>query len=224
MAADPAWKSKRVPDWTVDDARQILSDSPWSKPVAAGITRRQSEDERRAGGEMGQPKGVGYDGVDDKRPKPQLPDSVGALIFKPTTYTPGPAQVLKLLLRWESALPVRAAELKAGVIAPPTLDSDGYIIAVYGIPGEYFKGDPKTLGDPLKKEALLKRDGKKDVRPSSVEVFQLGSGVVVAYVFPPSMEISRKDGHVDFEAQIGRLVIAQTFNLEEMQFEGRPAF
>ena len=47
------------------------------------------------------------------------------------------------------------AELKTGVIAPPTLDNDGYSIAVYGIPGEYFKGDPKSLGDPLKKEAVL---------------------------------------------------------------------
>jgi hypothetical protein len=173
---------------------------------------------------MGQAKGVGYDGVDDKRPKPQLPDNVGALIFKPTTYSPGPPQFLKLLLRWESALPVRAAELKTGVIAPPTLDNDGYIVAVYGIPGEYFKGDPKSLGDPLKKLALMKRDGKKDVRPSSAEVFQIGSGVVVAYVFPASMEITKQDGHVDFEAQVGRLVFTQTFNLEEMQFEGRPAF
>jgi len=38
------------------------------------------------------------------------------------------------------------------------------------------------------------------------------------------MEITRKDGHVDFEAQIGRLVFKQTFNLEEMQVEGKSAF
>jgi hypothetical protein len=131
---------------------------------------------------------------------------------------------MRLLLRWESALPVRAAELKSGVIAPPTLDSDGYTIAVYGVPGEYFKGDPRSLGEPLKKQAVLKRDGQKDARPSSVEVFQLGHGVVVAYVFPPSLELSGKDGHVALEAQIGRLVFTQTFNLEEMQFEGKSAF
>jgi hypothetical protein len=224
MAADPAWKAKRISDWTEADARQVLTDSPWCMTVVAGITRRQTEDERRAGGEMGQAKGVGFDGVDDKFKRPELPDNLAALVLKPTRYSPGPPQFMKLLLRWESALPIRVAELKTGVIAPPTLDNDGYSIAVYGIPGEYFKGDPKSLGDPLKKEAVLKRDGQKDVRPSSAEVFQLGHGVVVAYVFPSSMEITRKDGHVAFEAQIGRLVFKQTFNLEEMQVEGKSAF
>ncbi len=222
-AGDPAWTGKPVPSWTAEDARQILTSSPWSKTVVAGITRRQSEDERRAGGEMGQPTGVGYDGVGTPRPKPHLPiNSVGDLV-KPNPYVAPPTEHLRLGLRWESALPVRAAELKTGVIAPPTLVDDGYSIAVYGIPGEYFKGDPKSLGDPLKKLAALKRDGKKDVRPTSAEVFQLGNGVVVVYVFPLSAEISKVDGSIEFEAQIGRLVFTQTFNLDEMQFQGKLA-
>ena len=172
---------------------------------------------------MGQAKGVGYDGVDDKRPKPQFPIKTLGDLVKPDPYVAPPTQYLKLRLRWESAFPVRAAELRAGILAPPTLDVDGYTIAVYGVPGEYFKGDPKSLGDPLKKQALLKRDGQKDVRPSSAEVFQRANGVVVVYMFPPSMEITQKDGHVDFEAQIGRLVFAQSFDLEEMQFLGKLA-
>jgi hypothetical protein len=223
MAGDAPWKDKPIPSWTAEDIRQILNDSPWSRIVSAGVTRRQSEDERRAGGEMGQPKGVGYDGVDDKRAKTQLPDNVADLLFKPTPYVAPPTQYLKLRLRWESSLPVRAAELRAGILAPPTLDVDGYTIAVYGVPGEYFKGDPKSLGEPLKKQAALKRDGQKDVMPSTAEVFQRANGVVVVYMFPPSMEITKKDGHIDFEAQIGRLVFEQSFNLEEMQFQGKLA-
>jgi hypothetical protein len=225
MAGDPAWMSKPIPSWTEADARQILANSPWSKTVVAGITRRQSEDERRAGGQMGEAHGVGYDGVGTPRPKPQMPIKSVADLVKPTPYVPPPTEYLRLQLRWESALPVRAAELKTGFIPPPILVDDGYSIAVYGIPGEYFKGDPKSLGDPLKKQAALKRDGQKDVRPSSAEVFQGGAdGVVVVYVFPLSAEISRKDGHVDFEAQIGRLVFTQTFNLDEMEFQGKPAY
>jgi hypothetical protein len=190
--------------------------------VRGGITRRETEDELRAGGQMGQSKGVGYDGVDDKRVRPQMPTSVGDLV-KPHAYVPPPTQYLNLQLRWESALPVRAAELKAGVVAPPTLVDAGYSIAVYGIPGEYFKGDPKSLGDPLKKSAFLRRDGKKDVKPISAEVFQLENGVVVVYVFPLSAEISKQDGHIDFAAQIGRVVINQSFNIDEMLFEGKLA-
>jgi hypothetical protein len=223
IAGDVPWKDKPIPGWTAQDAQQILTNSPWSRVVSAGITRRQSEDERRAGGQMGEAKGVGYDGVGTPRPKPHLPINSLTDLVKPDPYVAPPTEYLKLQLRWESALPVRAAELKSGVIAPPTLVDDGYSIAVYGIPGEYFKGDPKSLGDPLKSLAALKRDGKKDVKPSSAEVFSTGDGTVVVYVFPLSAEISRNDATIVFAAQIGRLVLTQTFNLDEMQFQGKLA-
>src|SRR5580658_6387667 len=86
MAADPAWISKPIPGWSKEDAQQVLTSSPWSKSVVAAITRRETEDELRAGGEMGQRTGVGYDGVDDKRPKAQFPiQSIGDMV-KPKAY------------------------------------------------------------------------------------------------------------------------------------------
>jgi hypothetical protein len=130
-------------------------------------------------------------------------------------------QPLSLRLCWESALPVRLAELKAHIIEPPTLEGDGYQIAVYGIPGPSFKGDPRKLGDPLKETAALKREGKKDVKPTRVEVFQRQDGLAVVYLFPLSAEISLKDGQVQFEALIGRISVAHTYTLKEMQFLGR---
>jgi hypothetical protein len=125
-----------------------------------------------------------------------------------------------LKLRWESALPIRIAEFKSHAVEAPAEGGQGYRIAVYGIPG-VFKGDPKELGKPLKGLAVLKRDGKRDVKPISVEVFQLESGVVVAYVFPLSAEIGEKDGQVRFEAQIGRIVVGHTFQLSDMEFMGK---
>jgi hypothetical protein len=101
------------------------------------------------------------------------------------------------------------------------LEGDGYRIAVYGVPGSGFKGDPKQLGAPLKNLAALKREGKKDVKPIRVEVFQREDGIVVAYLFPLSAEISRKDQRIQFEAQIGRIVLAQEFVLSDMEFMGQ---
>jgi hypothetical protein len=218
-AADPSWKSRASSSWTEDDARQILNDSPWAKTVRARVARLQTEDERREGGNMGQARGVGYDGIERQKNLSKLPTSLPDL-FK-IDNTARPDQSVTLLLRWESALPVRVAELKSHVVEPPTLEDDGYSLAVYGVPGRSFKGDPKSLGDPLKQQAFLKREGKKDVKPSSVEVFQLGDGLVIVYLFPLSAEISRRDGRIEFEARIGRVGIVQSFNLEEMQFQGR---
>jgi len=97
-------------------------------------------------------------------------------------------------VRWASALPVRLAEIKAHEVEPPTLEGDGYQIAVYGVPGGDFKGDPQELGKPLKNLAALKREGKKDVRPVSVEVFQRSSDVVVVYLFLCRPRSSRETG------------------------------
>jgi hypothetical protein len=218
-AGDPSWKSKASPKWTEDEARQILADSPWAKTTKAGIARLQSEDQRREGGNMGQPRGIGYDGIEAG--KTPVPVPKNALDLFKVDSTVRPEQSVTLLLRWESALPIRIAELKSHVLEPPTLEGDGYRLAVYGIPGKSYNGDPQSLGNPLKQQAFLKREGKKDVKPSSVEVFQLGDGLVVTYLFPLSAEISRKDGRIEFEARIGRIGIIQFFNLEEMQFEGR---
>jgi hypothetical protein len=218
IAAEPAWKSKPVADWTEGDAQQVLANSPWAKIMVAGIARRRSEDELREGGQMGQPHGVGYDGVEDR--KRSLAEVIGnPLLIEKTP--PSTAPTIRLLVRWESALPIRAAELKAREAQPPTLSDDGYSIAVYGVPASFAKGDPASLGKPLKEMAALRRDGKKDVQPSSVEVFELENSVTVVYQFPLSAEISKKDGIVEFRALIGRLQVSQHFLVGDMEFQGK---
>jgi hypothetical protein len=170
---------------------------------------------------MGQPRGIGYDGVD---PKSSGPNGSPNSFSGPGSGGRSPRSLpesITLKLRWESALPVRLAELKSHEIEPPALEGNGYRIAVYGVPGADFKGGPKQLGEPLKNLAALKREGKKDVRPVSVEVFQRENGLVVVYLFPLSAEITKKDRRIEFEAQIGRIVVAQSFDVEEMEFQGK---
>jgi hypothetical protein len=218
LAAEPPWRTKAIAEWTEADAKQVLNDSPWSTSITAGVARRESEDERREGGNMGQSRGVGYDGVDPKGSGPKMPTSIGAVFTQQRSARSLP-QSRRMTLRWESALPIRAAELKARVIEPPTLPGDGYSIAVYGVPRSDSKGE--KLGDPLKRLAALKREGKRDVKPLRVEVFQLEDELIVVYLFPLSAEITKNDGHVEFDAQIGRIVIAHNFELSEMEFMGK---
>ena len=221
MAQVPVWKSKQAAQWTEDDARQILTKSPWAKASSAVITRRLTEDQLREGGQMGQPRGVGNEGVDPKGSG----EKVSLNIFTgpggdDRSYRSLPHPI-SVEIRWESALPVRLAELKAHQSELPTLPGDGYRVAVYGIPGGEFKGDPEELGKPLRNLAALKRESKKDVKPVSAEVFELGKEAVVVYLFPMSAEISKKDRQVQFEAQIGRIVVSQTFDLNDMEFMGK---
>ena len=221
IAADPGWKAKPTASWTEDDAQQILSDSAWAKTVKAAVRNLQTEDQRREGGNMGQPSGIGFDGITDNRPRTQLPKSPLDMVKPDGGSVQPPEQFITLRLRWESALPIRVAELKCRIVDPSSGEDDVYRIAVYGVPGGYFKGDSKTLGDPLKKLASLKREGKRDVKPLSVQVFQGEDGLVIVYLFPLSGEISPSDRRIQFEAQIGRLTVAQLFDLEQMRFQGK---
>lgn len=219
IAAEPPWKDKPIASWTDEEARQILEQSPWAKVVVAGVARRRSESELREGGQMGQPKGVGYDGVEDK--KIPLRQELGNP-FVAGKPLPSTAPTIRLLVRWESALPVRAAEFKVHEEPPPTSSDDGYYsIVVYGVPASFAKGDPASLGKPLREMAALRREGKKDVPPSKVEVFQLENSVTIAYLFPLSAEISKNDEIVEFSALIGRLQVSQHFLISQMQFQGK---
>ena len=89
------------------------------KKIMAVIIRRQSEDELRESGQMGQPHGVGNDEVDPKGSGAKLPTSIPALLTADRSAR-SRSQETTLMLRWESALPVRAAELKAHEVGPPT--------------------------------------------------------------------------------------------------------
>jgi len=221
FGAEPAWIGKPAAQWTEDEARAILTASPWARKITATITRRLTEDQLREAGRMGQPRGVGNEGVDPKNAGPHVSRNILSGPGGDDRSLESLARPIALELRWESALPIQIAEMKAHETEPPALEGEGYRLAVYGVPGAGFRGDPQQLGEPLKKLAVLRREGKKDVRPLRVEVFQRDEDLVVVYLFPPSAEISRKDGRIQFRAQIGRIVFAEDFNLGEMEFMGK---
>lgn len=244
------WKDKKVPDWNADDTKLILADSPWAKTVTPSVD--QSTNARQGGmnrggpggvvlgmpGGMGRRGGMGYPGggypgggyPGGGYPGGGYPTNTG------TGYpgngggegqaggngaNSGPPV---LHLRWESAFPIREAELKSHDANAPTLDDDAhYAIAVYGVPSRMIDGSSRTETDRLKKQATIKRDGQKDLKPSNVEVLQRDSGAVVVYLFPKKKEITDKDKRIEFDAKIGRLQFTQSFYVDEMSFDGKLA-
>ena len=118
-------------------------------------------------------------------------------------------------------MPVRTAELKVHDNNAPDVDERHYAIAVYGIPDRMIEGDVQKLGDQLRNEASLKRDGKNDLKPTSVKVFDMAAGRVVLYLFPMSNEITRSDHRVEFVAKIGRLDVDQSFLVDNMIWQSK---
>jgi hypothetical protein len=210
-AADLSWKDKPLSQWNVEDAKQVLTDSPWVKVVTPQNVRDLSPDERREGGNMeaGIGKGVGLAGLGILGPRRQA-EAIARAHYKPTPNA--------VVVRWESARPVRTAEQKAGETDVPAIDPDHYAIVVYDIltPKRY------NLANELKGIAYLKRDNAKNLKPSHVEIIRQDDGTAtLVYLFPRSKEITKKDGRLEFVAQIGRLFVSQFFYTWEMKLDGQ---
>jgi hypothetical protein len=224
---EPAWKSKQIAQWSTEDATLVLFDSPWAKTFTPVLTAAQ-ESGRKPGGIGRELGGVGKDaiglavpgipGISNRRSAGN--SSQGGESAAANSAASSSNETPKLTLRWESAMPVRTAELKAHDNGPD-VDERHYAIAVYGIPERMIEGDVQKLGDQLRNEASLRREGKKDLKPSSVKVLDMAAGRVVLYLFPMSDEITRADHRVEFTAKIGRLDLDQSFFVDNMLWQGK---
>lgn len=211
-----SWKQKPIAEWTLNEAKQVLTDSPWAKVVTPAIDKAAVAPHTTAG-----PGGVDIGGVGIG-----LPGMGRRGINGRTTRTPGEnpgesVEVPKLTLRWASALPVSAAQVITHELNAPAVNEDEYAISIYGLPARLLAGNTDRIAAELKRSVILKREGKKDIKASAVDILMREDGPVVIYRFPRSAEILREDAHVDFEAQIGRLKITQPFVPGEMVYQGK---
>jgi hypothetical protein len=217
-ADDQSWQEKTILQWDDHDAKQVLADSPWVKNVKLERVRDLSKFERRDGGNMsaGIPLYVGFFWIDLSALGGMFGSSSEAQalqLARRTQYDLG-----NVVVRWESALPVRAAERKVGEAGVPVWQGDYYAIAVYDVAPPFHW----NLANQLKGIAFLKRAKKKDLKPSRVQIVPRDNGHVnVVYLFSRSAGISGNDSNVRFVAQIGRLYVSQFFFPEDMRFEGK---
>jgi hypothetical protein len=221
-AEDPAWKNKQVSEWSDGDAKQVLAESGWVKSTTPSLVKN-TQSSSSPGTGRGGGFGIGIPGMGGGMGRrggmgQQNPNN------NPNNYPNNDTnQKLPMLtLRWESALPIREAELKARDVNAPTLeDENHYAIAVYGVPVTMINGDTKKIQDDCKKNASLKREGKKDIQPSSVQVLRREDGPVIVFLFPRTKEITRDDRRIEFDAQIAKLAVTESFYIEDMTFQGK---
>jgi len=221
FAADPAWNTKPVDQWTAEEAQQLLSASGWVKQTRATVVFQPSEDQLRQGGQMGGGKGAGLDNLD--------PANLFGVKKRPGRR----AKSGIVTIRWESAAPVRAAEEKLKDDDVPDWDGEYYAIAIYGVPVAATGLDNKTQTS-LQRFGVLKLNGEKDVKAVRVEVGPPTKGLAtVLYLFPRATAVPRaatvprataSELHsLRFSARLGGLAITQSFSPAEMLFQGKLA-
>ena len=220
---DSSWKDKQIPEWTEDDAKQLLADSPWARKTTVAVDKTA---EKKSPVKVGRHGGWGIAGMGLGRHGGSHASSEDAKSTDSGNSSSSngastvPDAPLVVTLRWASALPIREAELKARDTRAPMVDEAHYAIEIYGLPRKQVKDDSPKLADLLKANAAIRRTAKEDLKPSSVEIILRDDGPVVVYLFPRKSEINWRDHEISFEAQVGNLKIKQAFQADDMKFHG----
>ncbi len=203
-AGQQPWNGRKPAEWTEADARRILTDSPWAKPTPAEFSKSSGSYRRGASLGLG---GISISGAGMGGRRSGRAGAPPEGEFR---------QPPKLTLRWESALPVQEAELKARHANAPSVDENSYTLAVVGIPEAMVSDNSHT-----KPQGELKREGKKTIKASDIQVLTLDEGNIVLFLFPRSKEVSKADGRIMFEGRFGPLEFKQTFELDQMVYNGK---
>ena len=208
-AAD-AWK-KKYAAWSLDDARAILSHSPWAQTGKIEFKIQGNDVEGpRSGGVIGPPEGP-PGGNGSVGPPGGAPARAGGGIVQ---NGPGLMPDFRALVRWESALPMRLAQgmnAKSG-------GADEYVISVTGFP--ILRADVASSLGALKGATRLERMGKEWLRPSRAESRESGNSIVLVFTFDgESAPITGGDKVVMFATKLGAMSLRVKFNLKDMTYE-----
>jgi hypothetical protein len=208
-AGGPPWKGKN-PDpskWTAAELEQILSNSPWSQTANAEFPQTRDDEPVSVyalpgaqqaglpGGAKAATDGRWDGGVAKNTGRGQLP-------------------TLPVLVRWDSAAPVRQALLLSHESTPEENSRD-YIITVLGL---VSAGKDQPL-EGLMGRSSLKVPGKPVIAAEDAKV-DAKTGAVHLY-FPRSSAITANDKDVVFATRFGSLTVVKKFRLAEMLYHGR---
>lgn len=236
VAAD-FWAAKPYTEWSDKEAAKLLSNSPWARSVAIG-----------GGASLGE-SGVARPGVSgSKVPLANLPDGgpgpmdgVGALPDgtrrpgDPPSVNSGPAaEAVHLVVRWQSAIPVKQAllvrkgrtDLTSPEDAKRILETEEahYVIAISGLRMALPLGDAlRAAKEQVRTSASLTAKGKEPIGAEKVEIVGRASGVEIFVLFPKTKPIGADDREVEFRSATAAGSVQAKFRLKDMLISGKPA-
>lgn len=258
LLAAPSWQKKDFSQWTSDDAKKILSDSPWAKTVQLMTGKMTAEMEQPSssspantvssakrylvspapdgyGAGIPQMNGGGASsggGQSQQSQQPQggAPGGMGQPGQGPQAGAePAAPQGVPVVVDWESAVPVRLAELKlkSGESQPSQADIeqakkpvDSYMVAMIGVPGAPKQGEEQQLAS----SATITPKSKQPIQATSAKEQTMSGGTrAIIFTFPKTQQITDDDKSVQFEEKKGALPsdVKQSFKLKDMHYEGK---
>jgi hypothetical protein len=240
IAAD-FWEKKEYSEWSEKEVRKVLFDSPWSRQVnvslrGEGYSGAPPVAGGPGGGPLpgGVPGGVGPGPGQDQRggvggggPRGAGGPLPGGGVGEPDMGS----RSIPLLIRWQSALPVKQALVRASATpegGPEQTkqflerEETHYVIAVVGLPDVVVM----SMGNPdqLAKAARIDRGkNRSPLIPEKVEKQQQDRQVTLYFFFPRGEPIALEDKSVEFVLTLREFDAKRQFKLQDMVYRGELA-
>ena len=191
------WNTEEPNKWTSDEIQELISKSPWAKPVTAEL--KAYAPLSSAGGGRRRNMGV-------STPRAGAGDTSGSPKFQG-------------VVRWASAKPIRLA-LKEQF--PEDLEGH-FVISVSGLPiVSGHGGDDSSGGDSyagLKQKTSLQVKGQEAVQPGLIEPDKKETSTLYFGFLPQLVQLD-SDKTVTFETTMDPLKVKAKFEMKTMKFKG----
>jgi hypothetical protein len=212
LLAAEFWQ-KPYAEWTDKDITKMLTNSPWAKSTGIEISFGGGPPGLGAGPAMG--GGGGHGGG----PQGQA-EGLG-----------GGVPSVAVVARWQSALPVREAEVRRRYGAEAAKSEEAgkvlseppetYQIVLSGQAFAFPMGPPDSLKTALGEASFLSSARTGAIKPTQVDVNRGPREVDVLLVFPRSMPFALEDKEVEFATTLGKSKLQYKFKLKDMVVNGK---
>jgi hypothetical protein len=229
FAAD-FWQAKPFTDWNEKDVQKMLQSSPWSKQFSVALAGSGAASGRgRAGANASNPSAP-MNGPASNTDPGGLGRYSGSKI-DPGDGPGGAVPTVNLIVRWQSAMLVREAIVKAkygneagtSEEAKKALEKpiEHYILSVGGVPKAALQGDADELKKQMLAAGVLVIKGRDPIHPVDFMTEESGRTSEVLFAFPKTAPITEEDREVEFSVRIGDFSIRQRFRLKDMLVNGK---
>jgi len=220
FAAD-FWQAKPFTEWSEKEIQRLLTNSPWAKPVIASMA------EAMQAAPAGRPSNTN----DSNEPGMMTARGTIPSTASSSRDQSGNRAPLQVVVRWQTALPVRQAlmRVKFGAEAPSSAearrfveqDPSNYIIGVSGLPRGMVTGNLEEVKRGLLRETTLHTRGKAVLHPSDIEFSPRQDSVELFFVFPKARPFALDDREVEFSTRVGAWGVKCKFRLKDLVYAGR---
>jgi hypothetical protein len=234
------WDAKPYTDWSQKDIQKMMTNSPWSKQISVAVGPAIGR-----GGLGGPQSGVGGRGgrggggvnpatlgdASSSSGGGGAPPGGGGLRGDRTPDdSPVMVPAVRLLLRWQTALPVKQALVKAKYGAEAGTSPEAqkllareeqyYVLSVSGLPAYLLPKDEQAK-QAMAAASTLNVKNKDAVAAADVEFQKDGGNVDAYFLFPRKSPFSLEDKEIEFVSKLGPVTLKHKFKLKDMVFKGK---